>query len=231
MAAVNGAVVALVPAAGRGVRLGEAVPKAFVELDGHTMLTRAVDGLLHSGAVDRVVVIVPPELCASTAAQLPPEVTVVGGGAERTDSVRAGLAAAGDAEFVLVHDAARALTPSALIADVVAALRAGASAVIPVLPVVDTIKSVDAGQVTGTPDRSGLRAVQTPQGFTADVLSRAYAAATEIATDDAGLVERVGETVTCIDGDPLAFKITTPHDLLLARALLAQGVDGEGTRR
>ncbi|SDJ20805.1 2-C-methyl-D-erythritol 4-phosphate cytidylyltransferase [Rhodococcus triatomae] len=221
---MNGAVVALVPAAGRGVRLAEAMPKAFVDLGGTSMLTRAVDGLLTSGAVDRVVVIVPAELCESTATALPPEVTVVAGGAERTDSVRAGLAAAPEADYILVHDAARALTPPALVAGVVDALRAGHCAVVPVLPVVDTIKSVDSdGRVTGTPERSGLRAVQTPQGFAADVLVRAYAASGELATDDAGLVERIGETVTCIDGHPLAFKITTPLDLTLARALVAEG--------
>ncbi|MCY4670949.1 MAG: 2-C-methyl-D-erythritol 4-phosphate cytidylyltransferase, partial [Rhodococcus sp.] len=161
------AVVALVPAAGRGVRLGEKLPKAFVELGGCTMLARAVDGLRKSGAIDRVVVIVPPELVESVVADLgrAADVDVVGGGAERTDSVRAGLSAAVDADFVLVHDAARALTPPALIARVVDTLRAGSSAVIPVLPVTDTIKSVDVlGAVTGTPLRSELRAVQTPQG-------------------------------------------------------------------
>lgn len=228
MAAVDGAVVALVPAAGRGVRLGQALPKAYVDLCGTSMLQRAVDGLLASGAVDRVVVVVPAELQASTAAQLPAEVAVVAGGAERTDSVRAGLVAAAGAQYILVHDAARALTPPPVIAAVVAELRAGRAAVIPVLPVVDTIKAVDdVGRVTGTPERSGLRAVQTPQGFAADVLARAYAASGDIATDDAGLVERIGETVTCIDGHPLAFKITTPLDLTLARALLAAEVAGQ----
>ncbi|MDI6627609.1 MAG: 2-C-methyl-D-erythritol 4-phosphate cytidylyltransferase, partial [Rhodococcus sp. (in: high G+C Gram-positive bacteria)] len=94
------------------------------------------------------------------------------------------------------------------------------SAVIPVLPVVDTVKEVDImGAVVGTPDRASLRSVQTPQGFDADVLRRAYDATTDISTDDAGLVERIGETVHTIVGDALAFKITTPLDLLLAEAL------------
>jgi 2-C-methyl-D-erythritol 4-phosphate cytidylyltransferase len=180
-----------------------------------------VDGLRASGAVDRIVVIVPVDLLDAARGLVGDDVTVVAGGRERTDSVRAGLAVIGGASVVLVHDAARALTPPALIARVVAEVRAGRPAVIPVLPVVDTVKEVDLmGAVIGTPDRASLRAVQTPQGFDADVLRRAYAAATDISTDDAGLVERIGETVHTIVGDALAFKITTPHDLLLAEALL-----------
>ena len=216
-----GDVVALVPAAGNGLRLGHDEPKAFVCLGTDSLLTRSVDGLRASGAVDRIVVIVPVDLLDAARGLVGDDVIVVAGGRERTDSVRAGLAVVGDASVVLVHDAARALTPPALIARVVAEVRAGRPAVIPVLPVVDTVKEVDLmGAVVGTPDRASLRAVQTPQGFDADVLRRAYAAATDISTDDAGLVERIGETVHTIVGDALAFKITTPHDLLLAEALL-----------
>ncbi|MFC7451408.1 2-C-methyl-D-erythritol 4-phosphate cytidylyltransferase [Rhodococcus daqingensis] len=216
----GGRVIALVPAAGRGERLGEGIPKAFVTLCGVSMLRLAVDGLIESGVVDRVVVIVPADRIDSVRAELPEGVDVVAGGAERTDSVRAGIAAAEDADLLLVHDAARALTPPSLIARVVAELRAGRDAVVPALPVSDTIKTVDLlGAVTGTPDRSELRAVQTPQGFTADLLRRAYAAADSLATDDAGLVERIGGRVRTIVGDPMAFKITTPLDLALARAL------------
>ncbi|WP_031939506.1 2-C-methyl-D-erythritol 4-phosphate cytidylyltransferase [Prescottella defluvii] len=219
----RGPVVALVPAAGRGVRLGESVPKAFVELGGRSMLRRAVDGLLASGAVDTVVVIVPEELVDQARADVPEGVVVVVGGAERADSVRAGLSAATGAELVLVHDAARALTPPSLIARVVAELQAGRTAVIPVLPVSDTIKTVDVlGAVTGTPPRSELRAVQTPQGFEASLLRRAYLDVNGDATDDAGLVERLGERVRTIVGEPEAFKITTPWDLALARVLLEQ---------
>lgn len=188
------------------------------------MLIHAVDGLLRSGAVDRVIVIVPEEMVEATQAMMSGDVTVVAGGSERTDSVRAGLAVADDARYVLVHDAARALTPPSLIARVVAELRSGRSAVIPVLPVSDTIKTVDVlGAVTSTPERSELRAVQTPQGFTAELLRRAYAEANGVATDDAGLVERLGERVRSIVGEPTAFKITTPLDLLLARALVEEG--------
>lgn len=192
------------------------------------MLDRAVEAMLTSGVVDRIVVVAPPEFVDRdprdlVRAEFADRVTIVGGGAERADSVRAGLCAAGDARFVLVHDAARALTPPELFGRVVAHLSAGHGAVIPVLPMVDTVKSVDHdGVVTGTPDRAALRAVQTPQGFEAALLARANRGAAD-ATDDAGLVERLGERVHTVAGDPMAFKITTPIDLVLARTLLANG--------
>ncbi|WP_416564461.1 2-C-methyl-D-erythritol 4-phosphate cytidylyltransferase [Nocardia testacea] len=217
-----GPVTALVPAAGRGVRLGADEPKAFVPIGGIPMLTLAVKGLVAAAVVDEIIVMVPAEHVDRTAALLPPDapVRIVVGGAERTDSVRAGLAAAGDTAYFLVHDAARALTPPALIARVVDELRAGHPAVVPALPVVDTVKTVDhGGNVTGTPDRGALRAIQTPQGFTAQALRAAYTVVGS-ATDDAGLVERVGVAVRTVAGDPLAFKITTPLDLRLAESLL-----------
>ncbi|VDR37891.1 2-C-methyl-D-erythritol 4-phosphate cytidylyltransferase [Tsukamurella paurometabola] len=189
-------------------------------LQGRSLLERAVDGLFASGVVDEVVVMVPADML-SAARDLVPRARVVVGGAERTDSVRAGLAAAGDAELVLVHDAARPLTPAPMIGRVVAALRAGAAAVVPVLPVADTIKRVDAdGAVEATVDRADLRAVQTPQGFTAAALRAAYDAAPgALATDDAGLVERAGGTVVTVPGDALAMKITTAFDLRVAEIL------------
>ncbi|MCP2278303.1 2-C-methyl-D-erythritol 4-phosphate cytidylyltransferase [Nocardia amikacinitolerans] len=197
------------------------MPKAFVAVGGTPMVRLAADGLLASGAVDRIIVMVPVELVESAVALLPPSdaVRVVVGGAERTDSVRAGIAAAPDAGYYLVHDAARALTPPALIARVAAELRAGHRAVVPALPVVDTVKTVDQdGVVTGTPDRAALRAIQTPQGFAADLLRAAYET-NVLATDDAGLVERLGAEVHTIPGDPMAFKITTPLDLMLAETV------------
>ncbi len=197
------------------------MPKAFVTVGGTPMVRLAVDGLLASGAVDRIIVMVPAELVESAVALLPPSdaVRVVVGGAERTDSVRAGIAAAPDAGYFLVHDAARALTPPELIARVAAELRAGHRAVVPALPVVDTVKSVDSdGVVTGTPDRAALRAIQTPQGFAADLLEAAYETDV-LATDDAGLVERFGAEVRTVPGDPMAFKITTPLDLMLANTV------------
>ncbi|PYE20040.1 2-C-methyl-D-erythritol 4-phosphate cytidylyltransferase [Williamsia limnetica] len=217
--------VALIPAAGRGERLGAGLPKAFVDLAGHSMLHHAVRGVQASGVVDAVVLSVPIDLVDQVRSQFS-EVIVVAGGAERSDSVRAALSAAPPSDVVLVHDAARALTPQTLFVDVVAAVMAGAPAVVPGLPVVDTIKSVDpAGTVTGTVDRGPLRAVQTPQGFDSAMLSAAYAALAHSAdgaqfTDDAGLVEAQGIPVRIIPGDPMAFKITTPWDLQLATWLL-----------
>ena len=214
------------PAAGSGTRLGAGVAKAFVPLAGLTLLRRCVDGLLASGGVDEVVVVVPAALLDDAAALLGPAVAVVAGGLERSHSVRAGLAWALERPepptHLLVHDAARALTPPDVVRRVVAALRGGAEAVVPVLPVVDTVKRVDAdGTVTATLDRTELRAVQTPQGFTRAALVAAHADDDHVATDDAGHAERVGTTVTTVPGDPLAFKITTPLDLLLAEAVLA----------
>lgn len=227
-------VIALVPAAGRGERLGAGIPKALVPVLGKSLLLRAVSGLLDSRCVQHVVVAAPLDELDKVAAELRPlgaMVHVVPGGAQRTDSVRLALTEAGrvvpDADVVLVHDAARAFTPATVIRRVVDAVRAGAPAVIPALPVADTIKSVDsAGVVSATVDRSQLVAVQTPQGFSPDVLREAYAAAGDIATDDAGLVERIGTPVTTVSGHAHALKITTAFDLAIAEAVLAVG-EGE----
>ncbi|BBX88885.1 2-C-methyl-D-erythritol 4-phosphate cytidylyltransferase [Mycolicibacterium boenickei] len=216
--------VAVVPAAGSGERLGAGRPKAFVNLGDKPLLEHALDGLLASGVIDQVVVAVPPALTDEATLVFGGRARIVAGGADRTESVELALAAAGDADFVLVHDAARALTPPTLIARVVAALADGHAAVVPGLPLADTIKAVDAnGAVLGTPERAGLRAVQTPQGFRADVLRRAYQrAGAGAVTDDASLVEQIGTPVQIVEGDPLAFKITTPLDLLLAEAVMAR---------
>ncbi|CAM3366874.1 2-C-methyl-D-erythritol 4-phosphate cytidylyltransferase [Mycobacterium colombiense] len=228
----SGKVVAVVPAAGSGERLAAGIPKAFCSVDGRTLLQRAVAGLLASGAVDHVVVAVPADRIDEANRVLGGDVgagqaTVVAGGADRTESVKLALAALPTAvpEFVLVHDAARALTPPALITRVVEALRTGHDAVVPALPLHDTIKAVDAnGVVLGTPERAGLRAVQTPQGFATELLLRAYGAYRAGGgggfTDDASLVEHVGGQVQVVDGDPLAFKITTQLDLLLAETVV-----------
>jgi 2-C-methyl-D-erythritol 4-phosphate cytidylyltransferase len=220
---VGGAVVAVVPAAGLGERLRAGIPKAFCELDGRSLLEWAIAGLLKSGVVDHVVAAVPVDRIDQAKQVLGNQATVVAGGAGRADSVGLALSALpGDPEFVLVHDAARALTPPELIVRVVDALRAGHAAVVPALPLHDTIKAVDAnGVVLGTPERAGMRAVQTPQGFATDLLLRAYQRATGAGfTDDASLVEHVGGQVQVVDGDPLAFKITTQLDLLLAQAIV-----------
>jgi 2-C-methyl-D-erythritol 4-phosphate cytidylyltransferase len=220
---VSGTVVAVVPAAGSGERLAAGVPKAFYQLEGQTLVERAVRGLLDSGVVNTVVVAVPPGRTDEAKLILGEAATVVAGGADRSESVRLALAAlSGNPDFVLVHDAARALTPPGLIVRVVEALRAGHDAVVPGVPLSDTIKAVDAnGVVLGTPERAGLRAVQTPQGFATDLLLRAYqrAGAADF-TDDASLVEHLGGQVQVVEGDPLAFKITTQLDLLLAQAMV-----------
>jgi 2-C-methyl-D-erythritol 4-phosphate cytidylyltransferase len=222
--------VAVVPAAGSGQRLAAGVPKAFFHLDGRTLVERAVSCLLESGVVDRVVVAVPADRTGQAKLILGREATIVPGGANRGESVGRALAAVADAQqpsFVLVHDAARPLTPPGLVVRVVEALRAGHSAVVPALPLSDTVKAVDAnGMVLGTPDRAGLRAVQTPQGFATELLLRAYQRAAEVTgvdfTDDASIVEHIGGQVQVVDGDPLAFKITTQWDILLAQAIVKQ---------
>ena len=217
-------VVALVPAAGRGERLGGSVPKALVLVGGEPLLVHAVRGLHSSGRVDRVVVAAPPshlDSMVGALARAGVQAHLVPGGASRTQSVRLALDAVGaDATVVLVHDAARAFTPPEVIAAVVAAVESGAPAVIPVLPVADTLKRVDAaGVVVDTPNRAELRIVQTPQGFAADVLRRAYAAGDD-STDDAGLVERLGIPIMTVPGHPNALKITTGFDLAVAEAVL-----------
>lgn len=216
-------VVALVPAAGRGERLGLGVAKAFVVVGGAPLLVHAVRRLLDAG-VDQVVVAVGSAELATARALLAGAATVVVGGADRVSSVRAALAAADDdADVVLVHDAARPFVPATVIAAVIAAVRAGHRAVIPVLPVVDTIRRIGPDEVlTGVVDRDRLRIVQTPQGFSPSVLRSAHAGAERdgvTATDDAGLAERVGIAVTTVTGDRAAFKITTAADLEEARRM------------
>ena len=222
----TGHVVAIVPAAGSGERLAAGRPKALVTVAGVVMVARAVDGLLSSGVVDDVVVVAPADHLDAMRSAVPARARVVVGGEDRVASVALGLAAVDDAEVVLVHDAARCLCPADVVRAVVAAVREGRPAVIPAIPVADTVRRVDpAGRVVGPVDRTGLLAVQTPQGFAPDLLRRAHAAAVGSsaaarATDDAGLVEALGGEVVTVPGDPRAFKITTPLDLAMAEALL-----------
>lgn len=214
----------VVPAAGSGTRLGEPIPKAFVELDDRSILEHCLDAM--AGLAATIVVVVPAELIDTAAGLVPAGVQVVAGGAHRSESVRAGLAVLGDADIILVHDAARALTPTSVFRRVIGAIDSGYAAVVPGLPVVDTLKRVEPGtgieRVTGTVDREPLRAVQTPQGFTREALLRAHADASALATDDAGLAERAGIAVHVVAGDPLAFKITTGWDLRIARDVVVE---------
>lgn len=217
---------AVVPAAGAGTRLGPGAPKALRVLAGEPLLVHALRRLRACDAVGPVVAVVPAGTeaeVAELAAGL--DVLVVAGGAERQDSVAAGLAALpADVDLVLVHDAARALVPVEVVARVVAALAGGAPAVVPVLPVADTVKRVDGdGRVCATVPRADLRAVQTPQGFRRDVLVEAHARAGTPATDDAALVEALGVPVQTVAGAPEAFKVTTAFDLLVAEAVIGRG--------
>jgi 2-C-methyl-D-erythritol 4-phosphate cytidylyltransferase len=220
----RGDVAVLVPAAGAGVRLGPGRPKALRLLAGEPLLVHAVRRVATAPSVRLIVVAAPAAEVEAVRALLSPiaPVVVVAGGTERQESVARALAAVPpEVAIVLVHDAARALTPPELIESVAAAVRAGRPAVIPVLPVVDTVKAVDpGGTVLGTVDRATLRSVQTPQGFRHDVLADAHTGAADPLTDDAGLVEKAGVAVTCIPGSDLALKITRPLDLILAEALL-----------
>jgi 2-C-methyl-D-erythritol 4-phosphate cytidylyltransferase/2-C-methyl-D-erythritol 2,4-cyclodiphosphate synthase len=216
---------ALVPAAGTGERLGASVPKAFVRVAGQELLLHAVERL-HAAGVDRIVVAASAAEVGQARALLGARATVVAGGADRTQSVAAALTMVdAAADVILVHDAARAFAPSPMIASVIAAVRSGRPAVVPVLPVVDTIRGVRVdGTLAGTIDRDQLRVVQTPQGFDPALLRRAHAAAAawgQAATDDAGLVEALGMDISTVPGDRAAFKITTPADLDEAERMMS----------
>lgn len=215
-AGVPSSVGVVVVAAGQGTRLGAGMPKALVPLAGEPLVVHAVRRVRACTGIGPIVVVAPAaDLAQFTSLLADWGVIVVAGGAERTDSVGAGFAALPPVDIVLVHDAARALAPPELFDAVADAVRGGADAVVPGLPIADTIKQVDgAGLVVATIDRSVLRAIQTPQGFTRAALSAAHAAG-DLATDDAALVEKAGGIVRVIDGDPLAAKVTTEADLHL----------------
>lgn len=218
----------IVVAAGSGTRLGAGAPKAFVGIDEHSMLRHALRGVFAAGEA-QVVIVAPPgrEGDATTeaieaAGSRRDLVSVVTGGATRQASVAAGLHAVWpDVEVVLVHDAARALTPASVFDRVVAAVDETGWGIVPVLPVVDTIKRVDGARVLAGVDRSELAAAQTPQGFPRVTLEAAYAGADQEYTDDAALVAAAGNEIGIVDGDALAFKITTPEDMERARAIVS----------
>jgi len=222
-------VVAVVVAAGAGVRLGGTEPKALRLLSGRPLISHCLDGLA-AGGVDRAVVVIAAGAEAEFEAALadsPISAVYVHGGDDRAASVEAGLAAmAGDPEFdgcryVLVHDAARALIPGDVVARVIAALRDGARGCVPVVPVVDTVRQLTAdGSVVL--DRSQLRLVQTPQGFERSVLVDALARARRDGlpiTDDASAVAADGIPIALVEGSRDALKVTEPLDLILAEAI------------
>jgi 2-C-methyl-D-erythritol 4-phosphate cytidylyltransferase len=199
---------AIVVAGGRGERFGER--KQYLTL-GHE---RVLDWALRSavGGADGVVLVVP----ADVADQPEPLATVVvSGGATRSASVRAGLAAVpAEVDTIIVHDAARPVPVPDVWARVLAAIEVGADAAVPVVPVADTLREVGGGTV----DRTRFVAVQTPQAFRASVLRAAHADRPE-GTDDASLIETAGGRVVIVDGDPANIKITTPVDLSVAEHL------------
>ena len=220
---------AVLTAAGSGSRLGCELPKALVSLSGRPLVWWAARGL-RAGGVGMIVVTAPAssiEDFRAALADIEDVLVVAGSDRSRQASVALGLAALRhrDADaVVLVHDAARPLTPPEVSARVIDAVRGGAG------PVTDTLKTVDAsGLVTGTPRRADMVAVQTPQGFRWDVLTRAHEAGASrsadeavAATDDAGLVEAVGGSVQTVAGDERSLKVTRPLDLALAQLLAAE---------
>jgi 2-C-methyl-D-erythritol 4-phosphate cytidylyltransferase/2-C-methyl-D-erythritol 2,4-cyclodiphosphate synthase len=204
-------IAAIIAAAGSGKRFGASIPKALIQLGDRTLLEHAVASI--SAVADQIVVTAPAGYEDQIKSLVGDDITVVTGGATRSESVRAGLAAIKGADFVLVHDAARSLASVDLAKRVVASLQAGAFAVVPVLPVVDTLQQVGAdNNVVAAVDRAQLRRVQTPQGFTYSVLQEVHQGAQD-ATDDSTLALNAGHQVQTVLGEERALKITTPSDL------------------
>ncbi|MCD4557682.1 IspD/TarI family cytidylyltransferase [Schaalia sp. lx-100] len=247
---------AVLTAAGAGKRLGNTLPKALIPLDGQPLVLRAARGLAHAG-IAGIVITASPEAYDDFRAVFPENHVpgtdtqvhiVVGASQSRQASVGRGLAAISslartcgdelqDDTVILIHDAARCLTPTAVITRVITAVRQGYEAVIPAMPVTDTLKMVDRPSaaddvprvVTATPERRCMVAIQTPQGFTWATIRRAHEYGAELshnemtaATDDAALVEAMGGTVHVVTGDLQAMKITTSIDLALAELILKQ---------
>ncbi len=213
--------VALLVAAGSGERLGASRPKAFVMLAGRPMLEWSVAALRAAGLSEIVVALPEGEAAPDGCVGVP-------GGATRSASVRAALAAAGEGD-VVVHDAARPLVEPALFTAALAALE-GADAAVAAAQATDTIKEAGPDhRVTATLDRSRLWAIQTPQAFRRSALERALDVGDDVlaqATDDAWLVERAGGSVVVVPSTPANFKVTTPHDLTVAELLLSSRSSG-----
>lgn len=231
-------VVALVVAAGSGTRFGGPVPKPLVELDGRPVVAVAVASLADGGCTAATVLVSPGmrEMFAGALADAPIPVELVEGGRTRQESVCRGLEALAaeprPPEVVLIHDAVRPLVPAELTGRVVAAVRAGAVAVTPALPVVDSLRRVRTDGGNAIVDRASLRRVQTPQGFDFPTVLAAHRLAARggsEATDDVSVCEAAGHPVTLVEGAASAVKITHPADLELVRALLRLA-DQEATR-
>lgn len=220
-------VAVVVVAAGSGTRLAAGAPKAFVGIDEQSILRHALDGVALAPPA-QVVVVVPAGRVGDARTEAEAAfgdrsdlVSVVVGGETRQQSVAAGLRALwADVETVLVHDAARALTPPTVFERVIAEVERTRGGVVPARPVVDTLKRVSGSTVDDAVDRAALVAAQTPQGFPRSLLVQAYASAAEEYTDDTALFAAAGYPVRTVPGDDLSFKITTPADLERARHLL-----------
>ena len=223
--------VAVIPAGGTGARMNSRRPKQYLRLAGAPLLVHTVRALLRSGAVDGVVLAVPVDRIAATRRLLqrhrvPRVLSVVGGGAERQESVWRGLQAApAGARWVVVHDAVRPFITRNLVERVLAAARRYGAATCG-LEVRETVKRVRGKTVRATLDRDGLWLTQTPQAFSRDLLWTAHEKARRdhfTGTDDAVLVERLGGRVAMVPGLPENLKITTPEDLNIARRWLRAG--------
>lgn len=220
-------VTAIIAAGGRGARFGGARPKQLLMLGGRPILQRTVDAFVGSTHVTDVIVVLPPELIADRPRYLrggSKPIDVVAGGARRQDSVANGVARVpGDADVIVIHDAARPLVSRALIERTIASASEHGAAVAAVAAT-DTVKRGDARRIiVGTLPRGEIFLAQTPQAFRASVLrdALAVAAASDDATDEAVLAERAGHSVRLVDGDARNIKITTPDDLDMAERLIA----------
>jgi len=219
---------AVLAAAGRGERLGADKPKSFAALRGRPLLAESLERLESSGWIESIVVVAPPgweEPVILLAEELGcgKVVASVAGGETRGESVRIGVGEVGaGAAVILVHDAARPLISDEVIERVITPLSQGWDGAVPGLPVVDTVKRVDAGgAIVETLDRAELRTVQTPQAFVADAIRSALTSNSLLqATDCAALVEAQGGRVAVVDGDTRLLKVTTPDDLALVESWL-----------
>ena len=225
-------VVAIVVAGGAGMRMGGVTPKQFLPLGGRTILERTISALAASTQIDAILLALPPGLPEDLKASyrgLPKVLQSVDGGSERQDSVRNALSAVPEeAEVILVHDAVRPFVSADLLARCVAQAREH-GAVVPVVPVRETVKEWDPnGKTLSTVDRSLLFRSQTPQGFRAGILRAAYEkaeAAGRRGTDDASIVEGAGYPVTPIPGEEANLKITIPEEFRMAEGLLRAEAD------
>ncbi|MEO1103104.1 MAG: 2-C-methyl-D-erythritol 4-phosphate cytidylyltransferase [Pseudomonadota bacterium] len=213
---------AIVLSAGRGVRLGGDVPKQYLPLGGRTVIARALDAFLHHPRVRKVCVAIGPDDAEPFAAAVGTrarEVLTVVGGETRQASVLAALGAlASDPPArILIHDGARPFVSETLIARVDDALVEN-PAVIPAVPVADTLKRVDGQTIVETVSRDGLAQAQTPQGFWYGALVEAHKRAQTVMTDDAGVMEAAGHAVRVVEGERANHKLTTADDLAVARA-------------